>query len=145
MKEKQSHLHPSSFILPPSSERADYAREEQREYERADDEAVAYEDARRVSAKEAQEEPDGGVTDNGRDHRRDEELRAVSMREFMHGLLEFEQPARSHRRYREQEREARGRLAPLAREEAAHDGRARAARARYERQDLREADHERVF
>ena len=55
----------------------------------------------------------------------------------------FEKPARGIAGSRAGTRSA-GRLAPLAREEAAHDGRARAARARKEREHLREADGQSV-
>src|SRR5437763_10258503 len=114
----------SEIRIPQSSQRLYDAAEEEDEYERADGEAVGNEDGCGVRSQVSKEEPDGGVADEAGDDGCDEELCAVAVREFVQRLLQFEQAARADRGDGEQERETRGGLALLAREEAAHDGRA---------------------
>src|SRR5437588_11698664 len=114
----------SAIRIPQSSQRLDDTSEEEDEYERADGEAVGDEDGCGVCSKVSKEEPDGGVADEAGDDGRDEELWAVAVREFVQRFFEFEQAARADRGDGEQERKTRGGLALLAREEAAHDGRA---------------------
>src|SRR5215207_5865420 len=71
----------------------DRAGEEQQQDERADEQAVADEDAGRVLAQVAQEVPDGGVADQTRDNRRDGEWDGAARGQAVDGLLQLKQAA----------------------------------------------------